>query len=71
MTDEDKELSTMYKQLAEVELGHVDKLHAQVVRIIKAYRDAGNEPPVAMLAVWEWEHEKMIDNASRIKAMLK
>ena len=71
LPDSDQELATVYKQLAETELGHVGKLHAQVVRIIKAYKATGNETPAAMQAVWDWEHEKMIDHEARIKAMLK
>ena len=44
-------------------------LHAQAERLIKAYMDKGETPPPAMQAVWDWEHEKMIDTRARIKMM--
>lgn len=67
---EDKPLADMYARLAEVELSHVDMLHAQAVRIIKDKKAASPETPAAMQAVWDWEHEKMVDTVSRIKVIL-
>ena len=69
--DNDKELSSTYAELAHQELNHMDKLHSQAVRLIKAYRDKGNEPPAAMLAVWDWEHEKMIEHTAHVKHLLE
>lgn len=68
--DTDRTLADTYSKLAGVELDHVNALHEQAVRIIKDYRSKGNEAPAAMQAVWDWEHEKMIDTVSRIKTML-
>lgn len=69
--DDDKALADVYAKLAEVELDHVNALHAQVVRIIKEWKaTSAKEVPTAMQAVWDWEHEKMIDTSSRIKSML-
>lgn len=68
--DEDRVLADNYAKLAEIELGHVNSLHEQAVRIIKAYRSAGNEPPEAMQAIWDWEHKKQIEWVSKIKTLL-
>lgn len=68
--DEDRMLADTYAKLAEIELGHVTALHEQAVRIIKAYKAKGAETPAAMQAVWDWEHEKMLDTIARIKMML-
>ena len=69
--DEDRELADTYAKLAGVELDHVNALHGQVVRIIKAWKaTSGKETPAAMQAVWDWEHGKMVDTESRIKTML-
>lgn len=68
--DEDRELADVYAKLANVELEHVNALHGQVVRIIKAYRAAGNEPPAAMAAVWDYEHERATDKAAKVKTLL-
>lgn len=69
--DEDKALADAYAEMASQELSHVDKLHAQVVRVIKEYRDAGNKPPEAMMAVWDWEHEDMVSHTAKIKILLE
>lgn len=63
----DKALADVYAKLAGIELEHVDVLHSQAVRLIKA----STEPaPASMQAVWDWEHEKMVDTEARIKTML-
>lgn len=66
----DRALSEAYASLATAELEHVDKLHAQAVRLIKEQSAAGKEAPAGMQAVWDWEHEKMVDHVARVKTML-
>lgn len=68
--DTDKALADTYAKMSEAELGHVDQLHAQAVRLIKEQRAAGVEAPAAMQAVWDWEHEQQIDTVARIRALL-
>lgn len=69
--DEDKVLAENYAKLADVELTHVNLLHAQVSRIIKEWKTtSGKETPAAMQAVWDWEHEQMIDKVTGIKVLL-
>lgn len=67
--EDNPELSDLFLNLSKQETTHATMLHTQAERIIKEYREKGNEPPAAMLAVWTWEHGKMIDNMARIKAM--
>lgn len=43
--DEDDSLSEMYASTSNQELGHVNTMHAQVVRIINDYRRKHGEPP--------------------------
>lgn len=70
--DDDRTLADVYAKLAGVELEHVNALHGQVVRIIKEWKTtSGKETPAAMQAVWDWEHEKMVDTIARIKSMLE
>jgi hypothetical protein len=66
----DTELSRMYAELSRQELNHSDMLHTQAVRLIKAEREKGVEPPAAMLAVWDWQHDKMIDHTAKVKHLL-
>lgn len=68
--DEEKVLADNWAKMAEVELGHVDLLHAQVVRIIKAWQAKGNEVPPTMEAVYEYTHNKSIDHVARVKALV-
>lgn len=69
--DTDKALADAYYAMANQELGHVDALHAQAVRMIKAYQATGKEVPVAIQAVWDWEHENQVDAVTRVKMMLE
>ena len=68
--DEDRELADVYAKLANVELDHVDALHGQAVRMIRKQKDSSVQTPASMQAVWDWEHEKMVDTTARIKTML-
>lgn len=68
--DEDKALADTFAKLAETELQHVDLLHAQVVRIIKAWQAKGNEVPPAIEAVYDYTHQKSIDHVARVKILI-
>ena len=73
-----KELSQLYYLNREIEmdrqrlqeLEHAEKLHKMVVRIIEKYRQTGAPASAAMLAVWDWEHEKMVDRTVKIRNLL-
>lgn len=69
--DSDRSLSETYATIASQELSHVDSLHAQVVRLIKAQQSAGREAPASMQAVWNWEHGRMVDHVAKIKLLLE
>lgn len=68
--DTDKTLADTYATMASQELVHVDALHGQAVRLIREFRAEGNTPPAGMQAVWDWEHEKMVEDMTRVKMML-
>lgn len=69
--DDDRELADVYAKKSSDELGHVDAFHGQVVRIIKEWKTkSGEEPPAAMTAVWDYEHQRSIDKAAKIRALL-
>lgn len=65
---DDRTLSETLVAIATQELSHVDALHTQAVRLIKASTD---KPPAAMQAVWDWEHERMMDKTAKVKALLE
>jgi len=68
--DGDIELAKTFSQLAFEELTHVDRLHTQVVRLIKAYRDEHGEPPAHMQVIYDYLHERNINKVADIRLML-
>lgn len=68
--DEDRALADCYAKMADTEIGHVNTLHEHVVRLIKASKASGVETPASMQAVWDWEHDKMVDAIARVKTLL-
>ena len=64
------EVAQTFLELAHTELGHVDILHNQVVRLIEQHRKEHGDPPAAMLAVWDYAHEKHMAKYREIKALM-
>ena len=62
--------SSVYADMARQELGHVDALHKMAVRAIEKQRATGAMVPTSMQAVWDWEHEMMMDRVAHIKTLL-
>lgn len=63
-------LADTFADLAEAEMGHVAKLHDEVTKLIEMVRERDGEPPEGMMAVYEYEHKKQVDKASKIKQMI-
>lgn len=65
------ELADVYARLANGEIEHSNTLHKQAVDLIEKRRREGSTPPAAMLAVWEWEHERYIEEVAEVKRVLE
>ncbi len=66
--EEDPKLAQLYFTLSLEEMKHMNMLHEEVKRIIAEYRAKNGEPPAVMLALYNYEHEKHIKRAAKIKA---
>lgn len=63
-------LAQRLNELASVEMQHVKALHTEAERLISDYRNEHGEPPEGMLAVYNYEHEKLIKKAAEVKTMI-
>ena len=66
--ESDPALSKTFYDISLQEMEHVNKLHGEVVKLIETYRKEKGEPPAAMLAVYDYLHERQIEKANTIKA---
>lgn len=65
--EENPLLAKIMYDISMEELRHVDMLHGEVVKIISDFRREKGDPPAAMLAVYEYLHEKQIEAVNKIK----
>ena len=66
--NDDPTLADVFYRLSTEEIGHMNMLHEQAARIINEYRQDHGDPPAAMQAVYDYLHEKQVENATAVKA---
>lgn len=68
--DADRHLSDMYADMASQEMGHAKKMYDEIVSYTDEYLKTGQEVPVSMQAVWDWEKQKIADGMMKTQVML-
>ena len=71
MKDERPQLAQTFFNLTSEELRHVDILHDEVVRVINDFKNAGNEVPPDMQAVYDYIHRKQIERVHDVRMFLE
>lgn len=62
----DPEMAELFYKLSGEEMNHMNLLHKDVVRRIENYRRMHGEPPAEMLALYNYLHCRMIDDAAEV-----
>ena len=63
------QLARVFFEMSNDEMKHVHMLHEEVVKLIDEHRRVKGEPPAAMLAVWDYMHEKHIEEANEVRLL--
>ena len=67
--DDHPTLAKTFYDISTDEMRHVGLLHSEVVAIIEEQRRTHGEPPAAMLAVWNYLHDKHIDKSNEVRIL--
>ena len=68
---DDQDVGDLFYNLSTEEMGHVDKLHAEVVDQIRVYKEENGDPPKGMMELYDHIHKKHIEEAMTIKIKQK
>ena len=66
-----RHLADAYAKIGEMHITIYNMLHEQMVSLIEEEKKKGVQVPVAMMAVWEYEHEKLIKEFAEAKYLIE
>ena len=67
--DEYPEMARVLYTISMQEMEHMRMLHDGLVTLIAKWRSEHGEPPEKMMAVYEYMHEKQIEEAAEVKTL--
>lgn len=65
---EEPETADLFYELSNEEMGHMEKLHAEVAELIEEYRKEHGDPPKEMLFVYNYLHQRHIKDATKVRS---
>ena len=68
---EHKSLADCYNKIAEMHITIYDMLHKEMVNLIEEQKRVGITPPPEMLAIWDYEHKKLIKEFAEAKTLVE
>lgn len=69
--EENQALADVYNKIADMHIGIYDMLHKQMVELIDQFKRNGGQVPPEMLAIWNYEHEKLIKEFKDAKILVE
>ena len=65
---EEPDTADLFYELSKEEMGHMEKLHAEVAELIEEYRKEHGDPPKEMMFVYNYLHQRHIKDATKVKS---
>ena len=67
--EEYPDVARVFNTLSLEEMKHVEMLHSAVVQVIEDYRKTKGDPPDNMMFLYNYLHEKQIEEATNVKVL--
>lgn len=71
LKEEHRALADAYIKIAEMHITIYNILHERMVALINEEKGKGAQPPQAMMAIWEYEHEKLVKEFAEAKYFIE
>ena len=68
---ERKSTADVYNKIADMHIAIYDMLHKEMVALIDDHKRSGHNPPPEMLAIWDYEHEKLVKEFAEAKTLVE